>query len=286
MASARTKTEANGGEAQVWRRRGPLLAVALGALLALGFWAVGEAAHLSEDAALAGLDWLGAAVCHRLTERSFTIAGRQMPLCARCSGIYLGVLLAMIVPAVAGRGRWAAFSPRGTLLALLSLVALMGLDGINSYSHFFPSAPHLYEPRNWLRLITGLGAGVALGSLLHAAVAQVLWRDAHWRPALGGAGELGLLLVLAGAVAGVVLSNQPALLYVMAFGSGAGLLLALASINTIVVLVALRREGRGTTLRSVAAPLMVGLALAAAELWAGAALRLALFGTLTGLPGL
>lgn len=31
--------------------------------------------------------------CHQIPERSFFIAGRQFPLCARCTGIFTGILL-------------------------------------------------------------------------------------------------------------------------------------------------------------------------------------------------
>ncbi|MEI3506866.1 MAG: DUF2085 domain-containing protein [Anaerotignum faecicola] len=37
---------------------------------------------------------MGSAVCHRMAERSFLWGQGTMPLCARCTGIYVGVLLA------------------------------------------------------------------------------------------------------------------------------------------------------------------------------------------------
>lgn len=268
------------------RRRGRLIAVALGLLAVLLLWGIGSLVQAESQLLLGGLDYLGAAVCHRITERSFTIAGRQMPLCVRCSGMYLGALLALAVPALAGRSRWVAF-PRGNVLfALLALLGLMALDGINSYAHFFPAAPHLYEPRNWLRLVTGMGAGLTLGTASGAALGQTLWRGAHWRPAIQSLGELAGLLLLAAVVVLLTLSNDPGLRYVLSVASGAGLLLTLGAINTILVVIALRREGRADTWRAFLLPLSLGVALAIVELSAGAALRLALFGTLTGLPGL
>jgi len=38
----------------------------------------------------------GAVVCHQLPERSFAWAGQQWPVCARCSGLYLGVVLGLM----------------------------------------------------------------------------------------------------------------------------------------------------------------------------------------------
>lgn len=36
-------------------------------------------------------------MCHQLPERSFAWAGRQWPVCARCSGIYLGMALGLLM---------------------------------------------------------------------------------------------------------------------------------------------------------------------------------------------
>jgi uncharacterized membrane protein len=36
---------------------------------------------------------LGSFICHQIPERSFHIAGFQLPVCARCLGIYIGVAI-------------------------------------------------------------------------------------------------------------------------------------------------------------------------------------------------
>ena len=106
----------------------------------------------------------------------------------------------------------------------------MGIDGINSYSHFFPNVPHIYEPQNWLRLVTGMGTGLAMGGILFPALAQALWRDQQLRPALGNLSELaGLVLVAAIAVA-LVLSNQSTILYVLGLASAIGVILILTAL--------------------------------------------------------
>ena len=38
---------------------------------------------------------VGYAVCHRIDLRSFHLGLRQLPLCARCTGMYLGALLGL-----------------------------------------------------------------------------------------------------------------------------------------------------------------------------------------------
>ena len=50
-------------------------------------------------AVAASVYFSGALVCHHRTERSFHLAGAQLPVCGRCTGLYLfaaaGVLLAL-----------------------------------------------------------------------------------------------------------------------------------------------------------------------------------------------
>jgi uncharacterized membrane protein len=267
-------------------RRATIFLVLLGVLFVLGFYTVTDIERLAHDPAIGGLDYAGYAVCHRITERSFTIAGRQLPLCARCTGMYLGVALSFLVLGLAGRFRWAQLPPFKVLAVLVGFIALMGIDGINSYSHFFPDLPHVYEPQNWLRLVTGMGTGLAMGVFIFPALAQTLWRDYKWRPTIGGFRELFLLVALALIVVLLVLSNQPLLLYVLGVISALGVVAIITVINTMVLLLATRRDSLLTRWREAAVPLSIGLFLAITEIALVSFFRFNLTGTMTGFPGL
>ena len=54
---------------------------------------------------------VGSFICHQLPERSFHIAGFQLPVCARCLGIYIGVSAGICVR-VEASGRRPTESPR------------------------------------------------------------------------------------------------------------------------------------------------------------------------------
>ncbi len=267
------------------RRLGLLLIIA-GALLLLGFYTISDPARLAGHTPLDAADYAGYAICHRITERSFTVAGRQMPLCARCTGIYLGISLTFGLFLLAGRGRWSQLPPLPVLLVLLGFVGVMGLDGLNSYSHFFPDLPHVYEPRNWLRLVTGMGAGLAMGAIVFPALAQTLWAEQVDYPPLRSPGELMALLLVAGVLILLVLSNRPALLYVLGLASALGVVLILASLNCMILLIALRRDAQARSWSGAALPLLAGAVLALAQIALISAGRYALTGTLTGIPGL
>src|SRR3982074_1484948 len=40
---------------------------------------------------------IGGLICHQLSERSYRLWGAQMPVCARCAGIYIGAATAALV---------------------------------------------------------------------------------------------------------------------------------------------------------------------------------------------
>ena len=84
-----------------------------GVYLLVGLLLVGWV--LNVPAGLLGkADAVGYAVCHRIDERSFHLGTRSLPLCARCSGQYLGAALGLVYQFVIGRRRtgwpsWLAF---------------------------------------------------------------------------------------------------------------------------------------------------------------------------------
>ena len=61
--------------------------------------------------------------------------------------MYLGAALTIVACSWPGARDGSCCPRKWLFLALLALIGLMGIDGINSYSHFFPDAPHLYEPQ-------------------------------------------------------------------------------------------------------------------------------------------
>lgn len=70
-----------------------------------------DSSHRAVSVCAAAVYAAGANVCHQRPERSFHIAGHQMPVCARCTGLYVSaaaaVPLAMLLaaPLTASRAR-------------------------------------------------------------------------------------------------------------------------------------------------------------------------------------
>lgn len=87
--------------------------------------------------------------CHQLPERSFFYHGKQFPVCARCTGVTIGQLAAVIFR-LAGK-----HTGSGSALLLLSL---MGAD-------WLIQALHIKSSNNCRRLITGIAGGFGLFTL-------------------------------------------------------------------------------------------------------------------------
>jgi uncharacterized membrane protein len=210
---------------------------------------------------------VGYAICHQIPERSFHIAGHQLPLCARCTGIYMGALASFTLMTLWGRRRAGGLPSIPITLTLIGFIGIMGVDGLNSYLTFFPNMPHLYQPQNWLRLTSGTLEGLALSALVYPVLNYSLWRDAvATSPSVRNFKELAIMVATGGVIIILVLLELPPLLYPLVILSTLGVLVMLGSINTMIVLVLTRREGVALTWQQVALPVTMGLALAFLEI--------------------
>ena len=100
-------------------------------------------------------------MCHGRPERCLELFGIDMPICARCVGIYAGLL--------AGLALFPAFRfVRERTLRVVAFVVLMPLaiDGLTQLTG-------LRESTNPLRIATGLVAGFAFGLWTLSAVERV-----------------------------------------------------------------------------------------------------------------
>jgi len=62
-------------------------------------------------------------------------------------------------------------------VVLVLLFGWFGVDGLNSFAQFFPNFSGIYEPTNLLRLITGMGVGLGIGSVLYVLFNGTAWSN-------------------------------------------------------------------------------------------------------------
>lgn len=90
-------------------------------------------------------------VCHQMGERSFQIAGQQLAVCARCSGIYAGYFIGLLIYPFARSLTRLDTPPRIWLIVALAPIAI---DVAGNYFGAF-------ENTLFSRSLTGLIAGTA-----------------------------------------------------------------------------------------------------------------------------
>lgn len=118
---------------------------------------------------------VGSVICHQLPERSFFVDGRQLPVCARCTGLYLGGVAGlaawwtvkllrgwrpqMVPPASAP---WATAGPVRWVMGLLAIVAtptvvsyLSGVSGV-------------WDGSNLTRALLAVPLGLVAGAVVAA----------------------------------------------------------------------------------------------------------------------
>jgi uncharacterized membrane protein len=117
---------------------------------------------------------VGSLVCHQLPERSFHIGALQLPVCARCVGIYTGAAIGALAAAAqlafnahhmwpAGsfqRARWML------VVGALPTAVTVALEGAG-----------LWPTTNIVRAVAGFPLGLVAGLVVTGALATLNYRD-------------------------------------------------------------------------------------------------------------
>lgn len=236
-------------------------------------------------------DAIGYSVCHRIGERSFHIGSYQLPLCARCSGMYLGAVTGLVFQSIVGWKRLKI--PHWSVIALLIVfLAAFGIDGSNSYLYLLKqispgilqNIPNLYVPNNTLRLLTGSGMGLGMAVMLFPAFNQTVWADGEEKAAISGWKAFCLLLGIQVILDLLVLTDSQVVLYPLAIISALGVWLLLTMVYGMVWVMIMGQDNHFTKLRQLWLPLLAGLTIAMIQTAAIDALRFWLTGTWGAIP--
>lgn len=125
--------------------------------LSLGIWLWLAALFLAP----ALLMPVGAVICHQRPERSFVLDGRQMPVCARCTGLYAGAAFAVPLALLAAS---AIATSRARAIALVASLP----TGITWSLEFFGVA-HF---SNAIRFVAALPLGAAAAWLVLGVLSE------------------------------------------------------------------------------------------------------------------
>jgi uncharacterized membrane protein len=208
--------------------------------------------------------WFLSGICHQLAEHSLVFSGQQLPLCARCTGMYLGALIGLALQAC-----WA---PRASLLPRARMVLPMALggiawmiDGVNSYVDFLTGTGALYSPSNALRLATGMSMGLFLSIIVYPMFNLTLWQAPLAQRAIRTWRDVAGLIATAAIVTLVLLQHWGFLLYPLWIVVTGSVLLVLSIVNSMIFVIVTRRENSVGHWTRAVTPLMAGLLLSLAE---------------------
>jgi len=213
------------------------------------------------------LHWEGYGLCHQLPQRSFFGGGVQVPVCARDTGIYLGVLISIALVAALHRGsRPTGFPTRAGWSLMAVMVGAMALDGVTEYAG-------LRTTTNELRLITGLMAGFAIGAALVPMLNDEIWRLASPERVLSKPWQLAAWFSAVPISYAIVYWAFPLLGLAYPIIVALAIVATLTAVNLVVVSMLPAFERKADRLSDAWLAIVVAVGIALAEIWLAAALR-------------
>lgn len=95
--------------------------------------------------------------CHQMQSRSFSLKGYQFPLCARCTGVFIGEITGIIQ---------IIFGTRISVKKMLTFIGIMGIDWLLQELKILPSD-------NIRRVISGTLCGIGMTFLYFYAMSNI-----------------------------------------------------------------------------------------------------------------
>jgi uncharacterized membrane protein len=113
---------------------------------------------------------IGGVVCHQRPERSFFLDGHQLPVCARCTGLYVSAtagLVGWLVVKVARGWRLMPLEPR-------KVIRLLVLASVPTALSLASGAIALWDGSNVARAIISIPLGACAGAIVAAVATKDL----------------------------------------------------------------------------------------------------------------
>lgn len=226
------------------------------------------------------LNAVGFAVCHQIPSHTLTIGDTYLPLCARCTGMYLGALVALLFLAKADNPSGKPTLAKTILLTSSMLVFVV--DGVNSMlASFFDISP-LYEPSNFVRLVTGLMMGIVLANLLLPLWNQTLWKKTNSSPVLNSWKQFALLVLCEVIVGALVWLDIPLLYYPVTILSIGTIFLILGMVYSLLWSIILNKENTLERFKDGWTFYLLGIICALVQIGLMDLLRVSLVGSWSG----
>lgn len=201
------------------------------------------------------------AIVHGLVAQQHNVflGGLQFPLCARNIGIYGSFLVTMTYLLGRGRSRAGRLPSRPITVTLVMFAVVMTVDGFNSMFAEM-GRPYLYTPHNALRILTGIGMGVAISVAALLVFNRALRQDIDQQQRiLAGWYELGSVLALNLLVPAAIYANLGFMYWPLAALAFFGIIAELFMVNVLLASLLMGYSRSVTSLAQLARPATVAL---------------------------
>ncbi|MDP2966089.1 MAG: DUF2085 domain-containing protein [Pelolinea sp.] len=203
---------------------------------------------------------VGSSVCHQITSHSFSNSDTQFPLCARCSGLYLGSFIGLAYYFTQGKRK--AIPKRGFLLLLLFLFLAWAGDSVNSFIRDFLNRSIIYETTNMTRLVTGFGMGLVMSTALMTLFNLTVWKDGIDKPLFINLWQVAGYVFLSALAGWIMLSSNAIFFQVFAYISIVTVMIIITMLYTIFWIILFKKENSFTKWKSLGLFLIAGFAAA------------------------
>ena len=232
--------------------------------------------HLHPGDAYIKIMAIGASVCHQLPSHSFQRDGLQFPICARCSGLYLGCFIGILYYTF--QGRKSGLPKRGYLIFFIILFIVWAGDGFNSFINDLLGRTVFYATTNTTRLVTGFGMGLVLSTALMTLFNLSVWKDPQRKPLLNNLWQVLAYMVSAALIGSLLAFSGSFIFQSLAYLVALTILLVISALYTIFWVIVSRKENTFESLPALAVYLAAGFATAMLQVTLLSALRLWLIG--------
>lgn len=166
-------------------------------------------------------------VCHQLPSKAFNLNELTMPLCSRCTGIYVGFLIALIFQLILGSQKRDKFPSLGVSLFNIFFILLMPIQALSSQS-----LPWLNN--NHLRFLTGLLFGGSINILFLPVFNYFFFQRCIDKQTVRDWEKYLFLLVIYAIIFSIHFIDVSFIFYFIGYASVIGLIAVYLMINTFL----------------------------------------------------
>jgi len=214
---------------------------------------------------------IGSSVCHQIPSHSFSVRSVQFPVCARCTGLYLGSFIGIVYAFLSGNKIGV---PKTKFIVFLAFLFLLWAgDGLNSLISDFQNKPFLYQTSNLSRLVTGYGMGLVMSTALVTLFNLTIWITGKNTPVLENVFQIigyGILCTMSSLL---ILISGPVAFQFAAYITILTVLFIISLLYSIFWIIFLRKENQFTTWKGIAVYIIAGYSTAIGQILLMIALR-------------